>query len=74
MSFMLVPPLRLGAARIRCFTRLFATGATPDTSAFIDARNAPDSFDPMSAVVYNAFITDCEGESLVEDITARMRR
>jgi hypothetical protein len=52
--------------------RLFAT-ATPESS-FVDARHAPSDFDPDSAVVYNGFITESEGESLVKDIVARMKR
>ena len=62
-----------GAAAQTCSsTRLFATVA-PDAS-LVDARHAPKDFDPISAVVYNAFVTDKEGDSLVHDIAARMKR
>jgi len=52
--------------------RLLATVA-PDASQ-VDARNAPSDFDPISAVVYNDFISESEAESLVQDIKARMKR
>jgi hypothetical protein len=55
-----------------CGSRLFATVA-PD-AFFVDASHAPKDFDPRSAVVYNEFITDKEGDSLVQDIAARMKR
>jgi alkylated DNA repair protein alkB family protein 7 len=55
-----------------CGSRLFATVA-PDAS-LVDARHAPKDFNPRSAVVYNEFITDKEGDSLVQDIAARMKR
>ena len=55
-----------------CWKRFFVA-ATHDSS-FVDARHAPSDFDPISAVVYKDFISEREGESLVDDITARMKR
>jgi alkylated DNA repair protein alkB family protein 7 len=43
-------------------------------ACFVDARNAPDDFDPATAVVYSDFVTETEGESLVHDIMTRMKR
>jgi alkylated DNA repair protein alkB family protein 7 len=43
-------------------------------ASFVDARNAPHDFDPASVVVYKDFVTKTEGESLVHDIMARMKR
>lgn len=66
---------RLGAPAAQRFsvTRHFAAHVAPNAS-LVDARNAPNDFDPMTAVVYNEFITDKEGDSLVQDIAARMKR
>lgn len=47
--------------------------ARPDPS-HVDTRHAPQDFGLASAVVYSAFITETEGDSLVQDIESRMKR
>lgn len=75
MVFQSVLRVARGNSLRRCFVavgRHFST-ASPDSS-LVDARNAPSDFDPVLAVVYGDFITNSEGEALVQDITKRMKR
>lgn len=72
---MLALPCRRLARRTTQWTaRRFATlFAAPDAS-HVDARNAPSDFETASAVVYSDFISTSEGQALIKDITARMKR
>ncbi len=49
------------------------TTILPDPS-FVDARMAPSDFTPDCAVVYPDFVTATEGDLLVNDLFARMKR
>ena len=62
------------APRSKQVTRVLSTVTILPDSAFVDARNAPADFDPASAVVYSDFVSESEGDSLVVDIQARMKR
>jgi hypothetical protein len=49
------------------------TTILPDPS-LVDARMAPSDFTPDCAVVYPDFVTATEGDLLVNDLFARMKR
>lgn len=78
---MLVSHWRLGTIRAeanvpkRQWSRLtLVLSSSTACPSLVDARHAPHDFDPASAVVYKDFVTETEGESLVQDIVARMKR
>jgi alkylated DNA repair protein alkB family protein 7 len=54
-------------SRLRYFTW------SPDPS-LVDARNAPKDFTPGSAVVYQSILSQEEGNVIVQDISALMKR
>ena len=53
---------------------MLVVSSSTECPSFVDARFAPHDFDPPSAVVYKDFVTEKEGESLVQDIMDRMKR
>ena len=53
---------------------MLVLSSSTECPSFVDARFAPHDFDLASAVVYKDFVTEKEGESLVQDIMARMKR
>jgi len=56
-------------------TRCFITDAAADPSPSLrDASQAPPNFDPSSAVVYEAFVSEQEGQSLANDLLDRLKR
>lgn len=58
---------------LSCLTRSRCKSTVPATN-HLSTLNAPHDFDPLSVAVYDSFISDIEGESLVQDINSKMRR
>lgn len=48
--------------------------STLRTSNLVNVQNAPSDFDIDSAVVYSDFLSEDEGNSIVEDVQTRMKR
>mmetsp|Transcript_254 Transcript_254/g.258 ORF Transcript_254/g.258 Transcript_254/m.258 type:complete len:241 (-) Transcript_254:380-1102(-) len=48
--------------------------STVPVTKYLNTRNSPHDFDPLSTAVYESFLSDIEGESLVQDIKSKMKR
>lgn len=66
---------RAAASRFRCGPcRYLTTSCTPTPNAdYVNLANAPSNYD-NSAVVYPDFLSEEEGQSLVEEVSKRLKR
>jgi hypothetical protein len=48
--------------------------STLRSSHLVNVQNAPSDFDVDSAVVYSNFLSEDEGNSIIEDVQMRMKR
>ncbi|KAL7545003.1 hypothetical protein ACHAWF_008373 [Thalassiosira exigua] len=62
----------LSTRKIKC--RSVSTSALIHDPRYVNVSNAPQGFDPSSAVVYPDFLTEDEGRSLIKEVSRRLKR